>query len=49
MEFDDLDSEDELGEDTEEDSVSQIQGIDPDEAKMLPIPPTRRSFDDLIT
>lgn len=46
-EFDDLDSEDELTEDPEEDGVMQVQGVDPEEAKIFPVPPIRRSFEDL--
>lgn len=45
--FDEGDSEDELLDDVEEDGVVQIQGIDPDESKILPQFAKERDFNDL--
>lgn len=46
-EFDEGDSEDELLEDMEEDGVVQVQGVDPDESKILPQSAIEREQEDL--
>ncbi|KAK6643666.1 hypothetical protein RUM43_005176 [Polyplax serrata] len=45
--FDEGDSEDELLDDLEEDGVVQVQGVDPDESKILPQIAKERNVDDL--
>lgn len=45
--FDEGDSEDELVEDVEEDGVVQVQGIDPDESRLLPLTAVERDVEDL--